>query len=208
MKTFREYLEEASIGRTVNRLLKRDQSPKEMANRTAIHKKVLSTFGNDAEGEAKLANAVKRKSNAMWTLAQHMEHNPEFQKRVITHLEKGHNPGDTNRANFLRDRMHVNDYLRKNHPDKYDDIRDGTKKYDHKTGSFVAASKNDVIPGHKDWKPPTSPEESYERVNNPNSPEHNPYLAKAIREVKKTRPQGYRFTQPSFAVNSKDWIEK
>lgn len=207
MKTLKHFLEESRVVK-LQSLLRRDQSPKEMANRSSIHKEVLSHFSDDEIGNKRLDHAMKTNSNATWTLAQHMENHPGFQKRVLSHLEKGQNPGDTNRANFLRDRMNVNDYLRKNYPHKFDDIRDGTKKYDRKTDSFVPAHKDDVLPGHKDWQPPSSPEESYERANNPNNPEHNPYLAKAIREVKKTRPDGYRFTQPSFAVNSKEWINK
>ena len=210
MFTFKEFVLEdkpPSLNGRVNMWLKRDQSSEEMNDRSKIHSEVLNHFSDDEIGNNRLAKSVKQNSNATWTLAQHMEHHPEFQSRVLSHLEKGQNPGDKMRANFLRDRMDVNNQLRKTNPDQFNNIRDNNKKYDSKTKSFVPATDKDVMPGHPDFKPPTSPEEAYKRISDPNHVEHNPHLTAAIDAVKKTRPAGYRFTQPSFAVNSNEWFK-
>ena len=206
MKTFKEFITE-SRKTQLGTFLRRDQSQKEMSNRSAIHKDVLNHFSNDEIGNKRLEHAMKTDSNATWTLAQHMEHHPEFQKRVLGHLEKGQNAGDKSRANFLKDRMDVNDYLRTNHPEKFKDIRDTTKKWSHEKNTYVPRTETDVLPGHEDWKPPTSPEEAHKRISDPKHPEYNPHLAQAIKAVKKTRPEGYRFTQPSFAVDTKEWMK-
>lgn len=187
--------------------LRRDQSQKEMTNRSNIHKAVLSHFSDDDVGNKRLEKAVKTDSNATWTLAQHMEHHPEFQKRVLSHLEKGHNEGDKQRANFLRDRIDVNAQIKKNNPEHFDDVRDGNKRWDKESKSYVDRTDKDIVPGHPDWKPPTSPEEAHKRISDPKSPEYSPHLAAAIDAVKKSRPKGYRFTQPSFAVNGNEWFK-
>ncbi len=203
MKTFNQFI----IEDKVSSWLKRDQSAEEMNDRSKIHKEVMSHFSNNESGEKKLSNAVKTNSNATWTLAQHMEHHPDFQSRVLHHLQKGQNPGDKMRANFLKDRMDVNAHLRKNNPDHFKDIRDTSKKWDSSSNSYVTRTNKDVGPGHPDWKPPTSPEEAHKRISDPNHSDYSPHLAAAISAVKKTRPKGYRFTQPSFAVNSNEWFK-
>ena len=209
MKTFKQYITESRATK-LRSFLRRDQSPREMADRSNLHKDVLSHFSNDEVGDERLKHAMKTDSNAIWTLAQHAEHHPEFQQRVLTHLEKGQNLGDISRSNFLRDRMAVNNELRKNHSEKeFADIRDNTKKWDHKSQSYVPRTENDVLPGHPDWKPPTSPKEALERISDPNHPEYRPHLAQAVKNVMANRPKNSdEFTQPSFAVNSEKWMKK
>jgi hypothetical protein len=206
MKTFKQFMAESNQTK-LRTFLRRDQSQKEIANRDNIHKEVLSHYSDDKVGNKRLEKSIKTDSNATWTLAQHMEHHPKFQKRVLSHLEKGHNEGDKQRANFLKDRMDVNAHIKKNHPENFDNVRNGNKKWDNQSKSYVDRKEKDVLPGHKDWKPPTSPEEAHKRISDPNHPEHSPHLAAAIDAVKKTRPKGYRFTQPSFAVNGNEWFK-
>jgi hypothetical protein len=212
MKTLKQFMLEVNQfnqNKQVQNWLKRDQSKKEMNDRSNLQKDVLSHFSDDEVGNKRLAYAIKTKPLATHNLAQHMEHNPEFQKRVVTGLKnRGDKEGNT-RANFLQDRMDVNDQLRKTHPPElYKDIRDTSKKWDPATKSYVPRTDKDLGPGHPDFKPPTSPEEAHARISDPNHADYNPHLAAAIDAVKKTRPKGYRFTQPSFSVNSKEWFGK
>ena len=188
---------ERQLAKRVGSWMARDQDTASVAakgGRDDIHKEILDYFSDTPKGNKNLDKAISgpTKHNT-WGLTQHMEKNPEFQDRVLSQLRKN-DPTDK-RINFLQDRKNVNDYLRKNNPDKFDDIRDMGKKYDPETGTYRARTENDPLPG---FKPNASGEntittsaKSRARLRT-GAPDEDPYLRKAIVD---TRAK----TQPSFS---------
>lgn len=197
---------ERQLVKQTAKLLARDQDLKSVAEkggRGDIHKDVLDLFPDTPKGNKTLEKAISGPAkHKTWSVTQHMEKNPEFQQRVLDQLKKN-DPSDK-RINFLQDRKNVNDYLRKNYPDKFDDIRDQSKIYDPKTKDFRARTETDPLPGYKPndagENTITSAMQSRARLR-PGAPDENPYLRDA---VVKTRAR----TQPSFTNSWNDVPER
>ena len=175
-----------------SKLLDLDQ--KAIGNRDTIQKQVFDLFPDTPKGSKKLEKAISNphSKHNVFGLAQHMEKNPKFQQRVLNQLRKA-NPSDQ-RIRFLQDRKNVNDYLRQNYPDKFDDIRDLTKIYDPKTKNFRTKTKTDPIPGYLPnaaGKNTITTARQARAELRPGGRAENPFLRDA---VVKTRAR----TQPSF----------
>jgi hypothetical protein len=195
---------ERLLAKRVGTWLARDQDAASVVakgGRDDIQKEVLKYFSDTPKGNKRLQNAISgnaRIKHGVWGLTQHMEKNPEFQDRVLSQLIKN-DPTDR-RINFLSDRKKVNDYLRQNYPDKFDDIRDMNKIYDPKTKNFRNRVSTDPVPG---FKPDSAGQNTIVSAGQararlrPGAPDENPYLRKAVAATRAT-------TQPSFTNNWTD----
>lgn len=162
-------------------------------SRDSLQGEIKKFFPDNPTGAKRLERAIgdsAQSKHDTWGLAQHMEKEPQFQQRVIDQLRKN-DPTDK-RATFLQDRKNVNDYLRKNYPDKFDDIRNANKKYDPSTGGYRQRVETDPLPGFGAKKASQSRAEL-----RPGGVSEDPYLRKAIVDTKAK-------TQPSFGTSWSD----
>ena len=178
---------ERQTAKTLGKWLAKDQEAGRLnIPRHDIHADIKTRYPETPAGDSLLSKDLSnpKTKHTLWSLGQHMEKDPQVQKRIVDTLRKN-DPSDK-RIQFTTDRINVNKYgNEKFGKETWDNVRDPTKKYDSATKSYVPKENN------PNFIPPKSAAEARARAR-PGGDLHDPNLRQAVVATKAK-------TQPSFA---------